>query len=337
MSDAAKSHDLEEIGRAYAKALTIDLEALVGVRVKLGSPEVSVVKAAAVITDSEPMAVTRCHNKNDDEQIYYCTVTRALAVSLGGMLMGYPEERWKELSGQPMDADLLDAFGEVMNLATAVLSRLFTDDYNLPPLGVVDTNELEKPASDQSMIEGKAFVVVRFPFELQDSADSVFSIAFPPNAAHHWFGYAIGDYSDADASATAFTGELEPTSVVFIEPNEETRNDIEDLEDEFFHSIWTLDPDELDPDELAEFAEVGAFFIEWDLATRTGLDFLECLRGDEITRDAVIIMMSAEPTEAKVRTAIRSGADTFMAKPVELEDMSERLNPLLLERQARKG
>ncbi len=145
--------------------------------------------------------------------------------------------------------------------------------------------------------------------------------------------------ADGDGSGRANDGEdrdenaIEPTSIVFIEPDEDTRNDIEDLEDELGHSIWTLDPDEFDADELDEFADVGAFFIEWDLKIRTGVDFLETLRGDERTVTALVLMMSKEPTDGKVRAAIRSGANSFVTKPIELEEVHARLNPLLLARQ----
>ncbi len=333
MSDSTKPQNLEEVCTAYAKAFAGDLEALVGVKVKLGRPEVATAEPDEVSLERDPVALTRCHNKNDDEQVYFWVVSRALASTLGGMLMGYPEERMKESRAQPMDEELLDAFGEVMNLGTAVMSRLFTDDYNLPPVGVVETEQVDKPKADTSWIEGEAFAVARFPFELEGFEDETLTVAFPPNAAHHWFGYAIGSYARTSKATSVVSGEVEPTSVVFIEPDEETRNDIEDLEDDFVHSIWTIDPDEFDPDELAEFADVGAFFIEWDLATRTGLDLLECLRGDDITRGAAIVMMSTDPTEAKVRTALRSGADSFIAKPFELEELDGRLHPLLLQRQ----
>ncbi|MDP6978830.1 MAG: hypothetical protein QF570_09555 [Myxococcota bacterium] len=333
MADSTRPQNLEEVCTVYAKAFAGDLEALVGVKVKLGRPEVATAAPGGIALDSDPIALTRCRNKNDDEQTYFWVVSRALAVTLGGMLMGYPEESMKESRAQPMDEELLDAFGEVMNLGTAVMSRLFTDDYNLPPVGVVETSQIEKPKADVAWLEGEAFAVARFEFELEGFEDSTLTVAFPPSAAHHWFGYAIGPYGRASKAASVASGEIEPTSVVFIEPDEETRNDIEDLEDDFVHSIWTIDPDEFDPDELTEFADVGAFFIEWDLDTRTGLDFLECLRGDEITRGAAIVMMSTDPTEAKVRTAIRSGADSFIAKPFETVELDGRLNPLLAQRQ----
>jgi len=334
MTDSVKSQDLEKVCTAYAKAFSGDLEALVGVAVKLGRPEVSLVDSDKVVVDPDPIAVTLCHNKNDSEQTYYGVIPRALAATLGGMLMGYPEERMKESRSLPMDEELLDAFGEVMNLGTAVMSRLFTDDYNLPPVGAGETRQVEKPKADTSWIPGGKFAVARFAFELEGFEDATLSMVFPPNVAQPWFGYSIGASDRVAQSEPVDLGEIEPTSVVFIEPNEETRNEIEDLEEDFVHSILTIDPEEFDPDELSEFADVGAFLIEWNLETRTGLDFLECLRGDEVTRGAAILMMSPQPTESKVRTALRSGADGFVTKPVDLEEISGRLDPLLAQRQS---
>ncbi len=330
MADSSKAQDLADVGAAYARAFAGDLEALVGASIKIAAPTIETLVPDTVVVDRDPIALTRCHNKNDHEQVYFCWVSRSVAVTLACMLMGHPEERMKEMRSEPLDEEMLDAFGEVMNLGTALLSRMFTDDYALPPVGVLSTSEVTKPKADTSWIEGEEFVVARFPVSIPESEEAVLSIAFPPSAAHHWFGYDLGPFARREKAVHEIEeGDIEPTSVVFIDPDEETRNDIEDLEEGFLHSIWTIDPDEFDPDELDEFAEVGAFFIEWDLATRTGLDFVECLRGDELTAEAAILMMSSEPTDAKVRTALRSGADSFVTKPVELEEVSARLDPLL--------
>ena len=50
-------------------------------------------------------------------------------------------------------------------------------------------------------------------------------------------------------------------------------------------------------------------------------------------REVPILIMSETPTESKVRTAIRSGADSFVTKPLDLEELRARLDPLLLARQ----
>ena len=336
MAEPLETQDLSEIGLAYCRALSDDLRALVGVEITVGTPEIETVKADAVIESDQPVARTTCKNKKDEDQIYHCLVSRSMAVTLACLLMGHTEERLKEMREQSLDEETLDAFGEVMNLATAVLSRLFTDKFGLPPLGVDSNTELEHPMSDTDWLDDVEYVRAYFRVTIPGYGDESLIIVFPPNVAHEWFGIDIGEFAkskDLDDGAEQDEDAIEPISIVFIEPDEELRNEIEDMEEEMIHSIWTIDPEEFDPDELEEFADVGAFVIEWDLSIRTGLDFLECLREDEAMREVPILIMSETPTESKVRTAIRSGADSFVTKPLDLEELRARLDPLLLARQ----
>ncbi|MCH7866254.1 MAG: response regulator [Myxococcales bacterium] len=337
MAEPLETQDLAVIGLAYARAFTEDLRALVGAEITIGTPRIETVRADSVIEDEQPLARTTCKNKKNAEEQYHCLVSRSMAVTLACLLMGHTEERLKEMRELPLDEETLDAFGEVMNLGTAVLSRLFTDKYGLPPVGVLSTVELTSPMEDTEWLVDAEYLRCHFPVNIPGYGDESLVIVFPPNVAHEWFGVDIGPFAESSGSEED-QGELdedaiESTSIVFIEPNEETRNEMEDLEDDMIHSIWTIDPEEFDPDELDEFAEVGAFIIEWDLDIRTGLDFVECLREDEHLREVPILMMSATPSEAKVRTAIRSGANSFVRKPIDLDELQSRLDPLLLARQ----
>ncbi len=337
MADSVEPQDLSVVGLAYARAFTDDLRALVGADIALNSPEIETVAAGTVVECGVPMARTTCANKEEEGQTYFCLVSRRVAVTLACMLMGHPEERVKEMREQPLDEEMLDAFGEVMNLGTAVLSRMFTDQYGLPPVGVESTIEVESPGADEPWLDADEYVIARYAIAIPGYEDGSLTMVFPPDVANAWFGIQIGRFGKSgDATAgdeDRDENTIEPTSIVFIEPDEELRNEIEDMEESLIHSIWTIDPEEFDPDELEEFAEVGAFFIEWDLAIRTGLDFVECLRGEELTENTPVVMMCATPTDFKVRTAIRSGANSFVSKPLDLAELHARLDPLLLARQ----
>jgi CheY-like chemotaxis protein len=342
VTDSDSTHDLNKIATAYAKALTDDLSALVGTEITIGSPSVEVVSAGDIAADELPVGLTTCKNKEDEEDVYFNLVSRAVAVTMACLLMEQPEERVKELAEEPLDDASLDAFGEVMNVCTAVLSRVFTDEYDLPPVGVESNREAESPSIDSTWLTAPQVSVVRFQISIPNYEDGTLTMVFPPGVARKWFGIDFDEESEDEAvepecEVSETQIEIEPTQIVFIEPSEEIRNEIEDMEEGMEHSIWTMDPEEFDPDELKEFADVGVFFIEWDLAIRTGLDLLECLRGEELTQFTPIVMMSDTPTEGKVRTAIRSGANSFMAKPVTLADLKARLDPLLLERQRAVG
>lgn len=336
MSETPETQDISAVMVAYAKAFTDDLRALLGVDITIGKPDVATVEAGEVNQDDFPVAQTVCSSEQQEDQVYFCTVSREVSVKLVCLLKGHSEERMKEMRELPLDAETLDAFGEVMNLATAVLSRMFTDQYSLPPLGVVSTTDVASPKKDPPWKDCEALAVVRCPIAIPGSEDEgSLAMIFPPDVAHAWFGMQIGPYKTSGPAATSDhdLGAVEPTQIVFIEPSEEIRNEIEELEEGMIHSIWTMDPEEFDPDEMEEFADVGAFFIEWDLAFRTGLDLLECLRQADVTRNIPVLMMSKAPTDSKVRTAIRSGADSFVSKPLDTDEFQARLDLLLRERQ----
>ena len=337
MADSPESQDLSEVGLAYARAFSDDLRALVGTDVSLKGPIVATESRNEAIVDDATIAHTVCHSKENSDLIYHVTVPASSAITIACLLMGHGEERIKEMREQPLDEETLDAFGEVMNLATAVLSRIFTDQYQLPPLGVVSLEEVDSPQIDNQWLDAGEYAVARFKLQIPGFEDGPFVLLFPHPVAKEWFGIQLKG-ADGDEDGRRDAGEydedqIEPTSIVFIDPSEDSRNDIEDLEDELGHSVWTLDPDEFDPDELDEFSDVGAFFIEWNMEIRTGVDFLETLRCDERTVGVPILMMSEEPTDGRVRAAIRSGANSFVSKPIDLEEVNVRLNPLLLARQ----
>lgn len=339
MADSLEPQDLSAVGLAYARTLSDDLGALLGTDIAIGVPTVETVGPDAVLEDDLPIALSVCKNKHEESQVYYCLMSRQAAVTLACLLMGQPEERINEMRRESLDEDALDAYSEVMNLATAVLSRMFTDQYGLPPVGVESTVEVGTPSADESWLQADEFALLRYPISIPGYDDESLTMVFPPEVAHAWFGMAIGPFAESDPPDGLDDEEdrdentIEPTSIVFIEPSEELRNVIEDLEEEIIHSIWTMDPEEFDPDDLDEFADVGAFFIEWDLSIRTGLDFVECLRAQELTQDTPILMMSETPTQSKVHLAIRVGANSFITKPIDLEQIHAKLDPLLLARQ----
>ena len=61
----------------------------------------------------------------------------------------------------------------------------------------------------------------------------------------------------------------------------------------------------------------------------SGLEVLEALRGDARLRDVPVIVVSAWQTPDDQAAAATAGADDFLGKPFELEDLTEAVSRLL--------
>jgi len=324
---------ITSVASAYAGAVTEDLRLLVGVDLTVEGPKIDLVESNAVLAADAPVAVTTAQAKDGSTEPFLFVVGRPEAAALASLSMGQDEEQAKEIGGKALDSETLDAFGEVMNLCTGVLSRIFTEDYGIPAVGLSSTEEVEAPRRDQSWIERGSYVALRYTLSIPGHGDAQMHLVFPRSVVDAWFEIDVEGGLQSLEGSTRGEGEVESTSIVFIDASDDDRKQVEDLEEELGHSVWALSPDEFDPEELDEFEEVGAFFIEWDLGVRPGLDLLEVLRADEKLSGLPIIIAMTKPSDGLVRCALRCGADSVVMKPYEVEEIVSRLNPLLLERQ----
>ncbi len=330
--------DLAAIGLSFARAVSEDLRALVGVEIAIKGPTVEWLDRRAALIDDDAVGYTRCRAKDESGHGFFLVMPRAEAVTLACLLMGQGEERIKELRTEPMDEDNLDAYGEVISLANAVLSRILSEENHLPAVAIEQTAEMDSPIIDQSWMPGDEFYVARYRVLIPGFEDGRLDLIFPPEVATSWFGIgkggvrrgADGTYDDEDGEEV--DGDI---SIVVIDSSMDDRNEAEDLEDDLGWSVWALDPVEFDPDDLEEMVEVSGFFIEWDLNVRSGIDLMETLRSDDRTRGIPIIIVSREPTERMVKVSVKAGADSFAKKPYNGEEMTARLLPLLARARAR--
>lgn len=58
----------------------------------------------------------------------------------------------------------------------------------------------------------------------------------------------------------------------------------------------------------------------------SGLDLIEFLRRRSEWKDMPIVMLSSEATDTMVDTALRYGADSYLTKPVTLEELEKAMN-----------
>lgn len=69
--------------------------------------------------------------------------------------------------------------------------------------------------------------------------------------------------------------------------------------------------------------------VDWHMPEISGIDVLKSLRATPKSADIPFIMISSEATEIAVETALEMGANTYIDKPFEREEIIERVKALL--------
>jgi CheY-like chemotaxis protein len=82
---------------------------------------------------------------------------------------------------------------------------------------------------------------------------------------------------------------------------------------------------------LAELAHARPDLVLLDvmLPGYSGLDVLQAMRSDDALRDIPVIVVSAWQTPEDREAVVAAGADAFLAKPFELEELSSAVQTLL--------
>jgi CheY-like chemotaxis protein len=134
--------------------------------------------------------------------------------------------------------------------------------------------------------------------------------------------------ADADADTPSppeeDAEEDECTTLVVIDPEEQDRLFVEDLEDDLELGVWAIDPEEISPAAIQELADARGIIVSWDLGHITGLEVLHALRADPITRGKRIALAASNPTRRMVIQALRHGADSFVMKPYAVDEIRRR-------------
>ena len=63
----------------------------------------------------------------------------------------------------------------------------------------------------------------------------------------------------------------------------------------------------------------------------TGFEACKALKNDEKTQDIPIVFLSAKGQETEVKTGLELGASDYLLKPFAPDELSERVNKILLE------
>jgi len=88
--------------------------------------------------------------------------------------------------------------------------------------------------------------------------------------------------------------------------------------------------------ELARTAAPDVVLLNYELRQATGLDTCRAIRGDPLLRDLPILVITARDDRSSRLAAIEAGADDFVSKPFDLDDLELRLRAILKAHRYRK-
>jgi len=83
---------------------------------------------------------------------------------------------------------------------------------------------------------------------------------------------------------------------------------------------------------LMEGKRPDLFILDINMPEVTGLDLLEFLRRREQTRFIPAVMLSTEASDVMIDRATELGADTYVSKPVTIEELERAMNEALQKR-----
>jgi two-component system chemotaxis response regulator CheY len=66
-------------------------------------------------------------------------------------------------------------------------------------------------------------------------------------------------------------------------------------------------------------------FTDWNMPGMSGIEMVEIIRGDEKTKDQVIIMVSAETSKKQIHQVEQYVIDDFIAKPLNRKTLQEKI------------
>jgi len=120
----------------------------------------------------------------------------------------------------------------------------------------------------------------------------------------------------------------EAGSIVVVDPDANSRNDAEDLEDEFDRQVIAMDSMDFDTEASEDVLDAGIYIICWNLGIRAGVDLLEEIRHNPRLSDKKVIIAMKEPTLPHVRWAMSLGADAICTLPYNPEEVGDRLEQI---------
>ncbi len=324
------SDDSSKLCSDFGQFLQEDLGALLGVSLQLQGPTREDLRRGQQACGDAPVVCAPCRAEGADSGPVLCAPA-ADAVALGGVLRGLDAEALAAKREVPPDPDLLEGIGEVLETASASLSRAL-DAAGLAGVQRGEVRFVERPDADDDWVPGGALRRLRWTLSIPDQPDAVFDLLLPAAVLDAWSGErpesagaeGAGEPTSLESRPAPQREIPEDAALIAVAADEETRASWEALEAELGHAVASLDPGALLASGLGELEEAGAVVVDWDLQVCAGVDLVGLLRLRPETRHLPLALASERPTREMVRAALQCGADTFLMKPYDPEEVRAR-------------
>jgi len=339
MAEERKEAEFNAFTEKFCEAFGEDLTGLIGSDIQIVEPVVTASHRNNLFDDEVPLAFTKCVSKDGSGTHLIVILPVTDAVVLGALLMVIGSAHIEERKTIGLDAEMLDAYGEIMNVANGILSRAL-EAIGAGGLQAGTTTEIS--IDDTENLPEGVYRLLRHHIAFPDGFGSGrVDIVIPAASDEAWFGGETADDIPDDETRDEeraqreiareergeIAEELEIGPIAVVDSNDDDRSDAEGMEDALGVSVWTFEPKEFGLELLEEIAEACAVIVEWDLSGQSGLDVLETLLIDERTRNIPVFLSSSAPTERIVVTALRAGARSFLMKPFDPDEVKRRLSP----------
>lgn len=122
-------------------------------------------------------------------------------------------------------------------------------------------------------------------------------------------------------------------SVLVVEDDEQVRRLLCDMVSMMgFNSIEAVDGQ--DAMEKVKAVQPDIMLLDVMMPEMDGIALCKALRNDQATANLPIIMLSVQSRPFAVLEGLRAGADKYLTKPTDFDELTRHINELLQERQA---
>ena len=80
---------------------------------------------------------------------------------------------------------------------------------------------------------------------------------------------------------------------------------------------------------LSENPDISIAFIDWEMPVMDGLELVKTIRAEKLFSDLKIIMASSKQSKNDIITALKSGADNYIAKPFSDKTLTAQIKPVI--------
>lgn len=128
---------------------------------------------------------------------------------------------------------------------------------------------------------------------------------------------------EAPAAEPASEPEAKPERLplVVIDADADERARVEGFAETLGRPVRAIAPDALLPAALAELAQAAAVVVAWDLGGRAGLDVLDAIARVRAAVRPRMALAADGATRAMVTAAVRSGAQGFLSRPYDADEL----------------